>query len=182
VIGDHVDATVRELCDVAGIPCPALAAKGKLAVGQALYWKIGEPESLVVQVEMAKTERTRHVRKYIEGNLGKARSFYFRGPHGKLNLRAHNLMMFMHLADGVDDETWQFHAAQHDYSSWLRTQIKDHELADEAARIEQHPEPSREAMRAAIEKRYTLPADQASGIIDEETDVDASGRHVAAYP
>jgi hypothetical protein len=175
--------TVREYCEVAGVGVPALAATGKLPAGHALYWKVGEPETLVVQIEMPKTERTRHVRKYIEGNLGKSRSFMFRGPEGKLSLRAHNLMMFVHLAGGVDEDTWLFHAQQHDYSNWLRKEIKDTELADEIARIEQHPTPSREAVRAAIEKRYTLPADKPSGIVDEETDFErTSRRHAAAHP
>jgi hypothetical protein len=183
VVGDHVDTTVRELCEATGVDCPKMAATGKLPPGQALYWRIGDAESQLVQVEMAKTERTRHVRKYIEGNLGKVRSFYFRGPDNKLNLRAHNLMMFVHLALGVDEDTWVFHAKQHDYSKWLRAQIKDSDLADEVLRIEQHATPSREALRAAIEKRYTLPADKASGIVDEEVEHERSSqRHVTAYP
>jgi HAD superfamily hydrolase (TIGR01484 family) len=182
VIGDHVDSTVTELCEGLGIACPEFAATGKLPVGQALMWRIGEPETLVVQIAMPKTERTRHVRKYIEGNLGRVRSFYFRGAEAKLNLRAHNLMMFVHLASGVDEETWLFHAKEHHYSKWLREQVKDPELADEVERIEQHATPSRDALRLAIEKRYTLPADKPSGIVDEEVEAEhSSQRHVAAY-
>jgi HAD superfamily hydrolase (TIGR01484 family) len=168
VIGDKVDQTVRELCQVAKLPVPILAATGKLPTGQALYWKLGTPRTVVVQTEPPKLERTRHSRKYMEGNLGRARSFYFRGPAGKLNLKAHNLQLFVHLAAGVDDETWLYHAKQGEYSRWIRTEVKDGELADEIAQIESLDIPSREAVRAAIEKRYTLPADAPSGIIDEE--------------
>ena len=82
------------------------------------------------------TERRRHVRKYAEGELGPDRSFYFRGAAGKLNLRAHNLAVFLQLADGVDEETWLHHLRQGDYARWFRVCIKDDELAEEAGRIE----------------------------------------------
>ena len=76
----------------------------------------------------------------------------------------------MQLADGVDDETWEFHRARGDFSKWVRAQIKDHQLADELAEIETdrkaEPKDTRAAIRAAIEARYTLPADEPSGKID----------------
>jgi HAD superfamily hydrolase (TIGR01484 family) len=182
VIGEHVDQTVRELCEARNIDVPVLAAIGKLPTGQALYWQIGDPETQLVSYDPPKSARKRHVRKYAEGNIGKSRSFYFRGPHGKLNLKAHNLQLFTHLAEGVDDDTWEFHAKNHDYSGWIRSEVKDQELADEVHRLEQHPKPSREAIKAAIEKRYTLPADRPSGVVDEESDVPPpSKRHVAGY-
>ena len=49
------------------------------------------------------------MRNYTQGELGKDRSFYFRGPQQKLNLRAHNLMVFVQIAEGLDDETWLYH-------------------------------------------------------------------------
>ena len=51
----------------------------------------------------------RHRRKYAEAELPKGRSFYFRGPDRKLNLRAQNLKLFIQTAAGVDDETWLYH-------------------------------------------------------------------------
>jgi hypothetical protein len=108
----------------------------------------------------------------MEGNLGRDRAFYFRGPEGKLNLKAHNLQLFLHLADGVDDDTWMFHLRGRDYSLWLRTQVKDAELAGAVERIERDASlsapASRAAIRAAVEKRYTLAADKASGVIDSD--------------
>lgn len=166
VVGDHVDQTVRELCAVLGMRNPTFAATGTLPPGEALYWRIGTPATVAVRIDPPETERTRHQRKYMNGNLGKDRSFYFRGPDGKLNLAAPNLQLFVHLAGGVDDDTWLFHARNHDYSRWVRAQVKDAELADEIERIERHPTPSRDAVRAAIERRYTLPADQPSGVVE----------------
>jgi hypothetical protein len=102
------------------------------------------------------------VRKYASGDLGEDRSFYFRGPEGKLHLRAPNLGAFLELADGVDDDTWLHHLGRHDYSAWFREMIKDAELAAEGERIEglagASPRESRALMRAAVEARYTLPA------------------------
>ena len=108
------------------------------------------------------TERHRHTRKYAEGELPPDRSFYFRGPQGKLHLRAQNLMLFLQMADGVDDETWMYHLRKGDYSHWFREMIKDDELAGEAETIEKlpniSPADSRKLIKAAVEKRYTQPA------------------------
>jgi HAD superfamily hydrolase (TIGR01484 family) len=107
-------------------------------------------------------DRRRHRRKYAEGELGEDKSFYFRGPDGRLNLRAQNLDLFSQLADGVDDETWQYHLRRHDISRWFRDAIKDKALALEASEIEAQPDltaqESRDRMRAAIQRRYSKPA------------------------
>lgn len=172
-VGEGPARTLRELCDVCRIPTPAsIPADHKLPAGQALYWRVGTPEAFVVQIEPTKTERTRHSRKYMEGNLGRERAFYFRGADGKLNLKAHNLLTFLSIGEGVDDDTWLFHLRRGDYSRWLRSQVKDAELAGEIERIERDaalsaPD-SRAAIRAAVEKRYTAPADKPSGLIDSD--------------
>jgi hypothetical protein len=102
------------------------------------------------------------VRKYAEGELGPDRSFYFRGPADRLNLRVQNLDLFVQIAEGVDDETWLHHLRRGDYSRWFRDAIKNEDLAQEAAAIEQAPggsaADSRALIRSAIERRYTLPA------------------------
>ena len=89
------------------------------------------------------------------------RSFFFRGPDDRHNLRAQNLAIFSQMADGIE-ETWLFHLRRGDYSRWFREAIKDDELAAEAARIEAldgvSARESRELIRAAIASRYTLPA------------------------
>ena len=81
-------------------------------------------------------QRLRHSRKYAEGELGEDKSFYFRGPEGSLNLRARNLVLFLQLAEGVDDGTWLYHLHAGDYSRWVRDAINDDELAGEIANIE----------------------------------------------
>jgi hypothetical protein len=108
----------------------------------------------------AQTHR-RHTKKYAQGELGPDQSFFFRGPNNRLNLRAQNLNTFLAMADGVDDETWDYHRRQHDYSSWFIEVIKDKELADSARKIEDSDADaieSRQLVRKEIEQRYTAPA------------------------
>ena len=96
------------------------------------------------------------------------RSFYCRGPDGKLNLRAQNLIMFRQLADGVDDATWLNHLRKGDYSRWMEMAIKDPSLAHVVHEIEDMPglsvDDSRQRVAHAIEERYTLPATGGSTI------------------
>lgn len=83
--------------------------------------------------------------------------------HGALNLKAQNLMMFLQIAEGIDDRTWEHHLRAGDYSAWFSNQVKDKGLAEEAAVIEDDdsldPNRSRAAIAEAIHRRYTAPAD-----------------------
>jgi hypothetical protein len=143
----------------------------KLDAGDAILWRRGEKHATLVHTEAPTTELKRHSRKYAEGALAEEDCFYFRGPEGKLSLKAQNLIIFLQMADGVDDETWEYHRGRNDYSRWLRDKVKDGELADEVESVENDeslsPEASRAGVRAAIEGRYTLPADKPSGAVDE---------------
>jgi hydroxymethylpyrimidine pyrophosphatase-like HAD family hydrolase/energy-coupling factor transporter ATP-binding protein EcfA2 len=127
--------------------------------------RVGSPP-VCFRVSEPEADRRRHQRKYSAGELGEDISFYFRGPEGRLNLRAQNLELFMQLADGVDDETWQFHLQRHDVSEWFRAVIKDESLATEAADVEARddlpPDETRARIREAIQRRYTTSAGRAS--------------------
>jgi HAD superfamily hydrolase (TIGR01484 family) len=134
----------------------------KLEAGEALaWWRASGAPPFRLKVAPASGERRRHLRKYAEGNLGGDKSFYFRGPDGKLNLRAQNLILFNQIAEGVDDETWLHHLRQGDYSRWFRESIKDEALAEMAETFERQARPdagdSRKGIKAAIEERYTAP-------------------------
>ena len=125
------------------------------------WWlSIGSAPIKVRPIERS-VDRQRHHRKYAKGELGEDRSFYFRGPDARLNLRAQNLELFKQIGDGVDDATWTYHLQQHDVSRWFREVIKDESLATEAEAIESADLPasqSRTEIRQAIERRYTAPA------------------------
>ncbi|MDX2090733.1 MAG: HAD hydrolase family protein [Kofleriaceae bacterium] len=168
-VGEHPDETLREFARKVGVPAPDLAPIEKLAPGHTIYWKLGE-DPIEVATERGTTERRRHSRKYTEGNLGHDRCFFFRGEAARLNLKARNLHSFLDLGEGVDEDTWLFHLRRGDYSNWLRTQVKDVSLADAVAIVESNASlsasQSRKEIRAAIEARYTLPADEPTGRVD----------------
>ena len=129
--------------------------------GQVVVWFArAAHQPFPLRPEPGRAERIRHHRKYAEGDL-RWNSFYFRGPDGKTNLKAHNLAMFSHLAQGIDEETWMFHLRRGDYSRWFRGSIRDEELAQEAERIEHRhdlaPSQTRHLIRELIHARYTLP-------------------------
>jgi hypothetical protein len=116
--------------------------------------------TFAIEIMPGSADRIRHHRKYAEGNM-RHRSFFFRGPGNRQNIRAHNLAMFSQIAEGIDEETWMYHLRRGDYSRWLRGSVKDPYLADQAEQIERrldlHPSESRRLIRNLIEARYTLP-------------------------
>jgi len=77
-------------------------------------------------------------------------------------LRAQNLLTFLQLGEGVDEETWLFHLRQGDFSRWFESVIKDEELASSAREIERAGlvlvAEGRKKLREAVESRYTGPA------------------------
>jgi len=160
-IGHAWGETLRSFAEAAGL-APPPAPEGDLETGQAALWIVhgGEPP-FVFRADPPKSERKRHVRKYATGELRPDKSFYFRGPEARLNLRAQNLQVFLQLAQGVDDETWMHHLRQGDYSKWLRDAIRDEALAEEVARVERHggdPAATRQEIQKLVEDRYTAPA------------------------
>jgi hydroxymethylpyrimidine pyrophosphatase-like HAD family hydrolase len=161
-VGASPADTFAEFAASVGREAPGVEA-GPLESGEAMVWFLEQgARAHRIRTITPDLERTRHVRKYAVGDL-EDRSFFFRGPEGKLNLKAQNLTLFAQLADGVDDDTWQFHLVAGDYSRWMRACIKDDELADEvqaveAAAEERSPRDTRAEVRQSIERRYTAPA------------------------
>ena len=171
-VGEAPDETIRAFCKAAGQQPPELESTA-LEKGEVLAWRHAESRPVRVRTAPSRSEHSRHSRKYAEGNLGPDRSFRFRGPDEKLNLRAQNLVVFLQMAEGVDEETWRYHLQQGDYSRWFREGVKDKDLAAEAGRVEKElrdapASDSRAAIREAIEKRYTLPSEGPSGEVSAE--------------
>jgi hypothetical protein len=44
--------------------------------------------------------------------------------------------MFLEMADGVDEATWEWHRSRGDFSAWVETCIKNAELAAELWEVE----------------------------------------------
>jgi hydroxymethylpyrimidine pyrophosphatase-like HAD family hydrolase len=162
VVGKNAHEALRAFAERASqgpMPVPT----EDLEPGEAYRWLRTNPDSVDrFRVLAPEGERRRHERKYASGELGEDKSFYFRGPRGLLNLRAHNLSLFLQIAEGVDDATWTHHLLQHDYSRWLKDAIKDLALSSTVFAIEDDRAlgalESRRRIRRAIEEVYTLPA------------------------
>ncbi len=120
------------------IPAHPAIEGDKLPTGDALVWSRGDATAVeIIHTKPPRTERARHLRKYAAGNLGPERSFYFRGPEGKLNLKASKPV---HLPAtgrrrgrrdvGISPRE------QGDFSKWAAEQIKDKQLAADLAEVE----------------------------------------------
>jgi hypothetical protein len=161
VLGDEAERPVQAFA-AATERRLRLPDSATLEPGQALVWldAVG-PAPHRLRLQPSRSHQRRHSRKYAEGELSPERSFYFIGPQGKLKLRAQNLLVFLQIGDGVDEDTWVHHLRRHDYSAWIEREIKDPELSAEVRRIEDavaDAQASRRAVRAAVERLYTLPA------------------------
>jgi hypothetical protein len=159
-VGAEAADVIASYCNALGLKAPDTPAPP--GADEVLFWdRTLETPPMIVKVEGPSSEHRRHVRKYAKGTLGEDKSFYFRGPEGKLNLRAHNVSAFLQMAEGVDDETWLFHLRQKDYSRWFRQAIKDDGAADEIERVESASldMAGREEIRKIISRRYTAPAE-----------------------
>jgi hypothetical protein len=162
-LGEAPDKTIADYCAAIDEAAPSVPLQN-LVAGEAVVWdRSAKDAPFKLHIAPSEMDRRRHRRKYAEGELPQDRSFYFRGPDGRLNLRAQNLILFAQIADGVDDPTWEHHLRSGHYSQWFAEGIKDDALAEAARRIEKRrdlsPTDSRRLMRAAIEEHYTVPAE-----------------------
>ncbi len=158
-LGQDAAAKLRAFGEAAGWIWPENDAPA-VHRGEALIWAKNE-RPWRAQIIPGRAGRLGHARKYAAGEIGPGMEFYFRGPEGKLNLRATNLITFVQLAAGVDPETWSYHLRRGEYSRWFRDAIRSEELALEAERIEKDgklsPAESFAQIRQAIESRFRLP-------------------------
>ena len=158
-VGPGPERTLRSFCSASGreLHWPeGLSYKP----GRAVLWFARTDQPPVsMEIIPPAADRVRHRRKYAEGDL-RNKSFYFRGPANRQNLKAPNLTTFALLSEGIDEDTWLFHLRQGDYSRWFREAIKDRYLADQTERIERRsnlqPEATRKLIRNLIEARFTL--------------------------
>jgi hydroxymethylpyrimidine pyrophosphatase-like HAD family hydrolase len=162
-VGDEPDKTLANFAEATGRSVPPGTWSKARQPGEVIVWSPdagAAPER--VEVLPASWVHRRHTRKYARGELEPDRSFYFRGPNEKMNLRAQNLQLFVQLANGVDDETWTHHLRHGDYSRWIRDGIRDDRLANRIEDIEHDAglsaDASKQLVTKAIDESYTNPA------------------------
>ncbi len=160
-VGEEAEKTIAKFCGVVGERPPRVPAESAESTEVVVWRRDGKQAPCRVKLIPSKLEHHRHTRKYAEGELPPERSFYFQGPEGKLNLRAQNLILFLQMAEGVDDDTWDYHLRRGDISKWFRESIKDEVMAAEAAEVEERQgfsaEESRKQILEIVERHYTLP-------------------------
>jgi HAD superfamily hydrolase (TIGR01484 family) len=159
-IGHSPEKTLGTYAQAVGHPFTWPAGL-KCEKNEVVAWFVSDGEApFSMRPRPGRAERIRHLRKYAEGNM-RYRSFFFRGPDNRHNLRAQNLAVFCQMVEGIDEPTWMFHLKRSDYSRWFRDAVKDHYLADEMERIERRndvsPEQARHLVRELVAARYTLP-------------------------
>ena len=161
-LGPQALSILEQISQIIGDPLPEFSMKPP-SENEALLWQ-RSPTSIIktIRADKPKQQHKRHTRKYALGDLSEEFCFYFRGPKGALRLKAQNLMIFLQIAEGVDDPTWMHHLKKKHYSDWFKTHIKDDVLAEAAVKIESNkalsPAESRQAIADLIKKRYTAPA------------------------
>ena len=129
-----------------------------LPKGSAWLWEVTQAKPFVIETRKPEHLSKRHIRKYATGDMIH-NAFIFRGPGNKLNLKANNALMFVQMADGVDDKTWNFHLKRHDYSTWFADSLHDDELAQLTKEVEStvtDAETSKEKILSHVKARYTL--------------------------
>jgi hypothetical protein len=161
VIGDAPRDIIREFCKATGRVPPKMP-EITLSKGESLFWDTESDEGpLLFRSIIPREIHERHRLKYAKGDLEPDKSFIFRGPRGKLTLRANNLSFFVQLAEGVDDDTWMYHLRRGDYSRWFCDVIHDDALAGQTGEIERDssisPAESRRRIIGMIQERYTAP-------------------------
>ena len=155
-VGPSPEVTLGDAAAVLGVPTPKVPARSERSDECVVWFRTDGSEPRRMSTIPSRSTRLRHLRKYADGNLA-YRSFFFRGPGGKLNLRAQNLTAFSQLLMGVDDETFLYHLRRGDYDAWLRGVIKDGELAAEVEKLRNSNRPPlelRHLITDAIDRRY----------------------------
>jgi hydroxymethylpyrimidine pyrophosphatase-like HAD family hydrolase len=154
VVGKDSHYPIEQYCKSLHIEEPAIP---QIEKGEICVWNrhTGE-DPFIIRFNIPQKLLQRHKRKYAEGNMD-YNSFVFTGPENKLKLVASNLILFKHLAEGIDEDTWNYHLLRGDFENWFRDKVHDDELAEvsnEAARINDS-EISRRRILDYINEKYT---------------------------
>lgn len=156
-VGEGSTYALEEFCSARDLEMPA--PPPTLSKNEAYAWDLeNNREPTVIRFKMPEQLHQRHKKKYALGDLGR-HSFYFTGPENKLKLKAHNLMMFIHLAEGVDDATWLYHLQRNDFTNWFKCCIHDEDLISLSEDVTTHhpsAKKSKKMLLDYIRTKYTL--------------------------
>jgi len=155
IVGNNTRYPFEQFCRILGLKIPDSIPS--LAEDEICIWeRKTERPPYKAKFHLPRQLQQRHKKKYAEGDMGD-NSFIFTGPENRLHLSANNLMLFIHLADGVGKETWLFHLHRGDFTKWFREAVHDEELArvGEEAETLKDPAASRKKIVDFIAQKYT---------------------------
>lgn len=155
--GDHTAGdSVDFLAEVTGTDPQELAACLHTPSSDALLATVGEAGApLELTLAARATRHVRHWHKYVHGGLPPHLRFY---PHGSDHGCANLGDLHRSLAT-LSADTLTFHAHRSDFSRWIAHVVADPDLAALIEQLEayhdpHHAEPTRHALRHAIEARH----------------------------
>ncbi|HTE32469.1 MAG TPA: HAD-IIB family hydrolase [Chryseolinea sp.] len=155
-IGNNKKYVIEQFCVIRKCAVPGKIPD--LSVGEASVWDIGGgKDPYMIHYKLPGQLQHRHKRKYAIGDMAE-NSFIFTGPQNKMHLKANSLMMFVQLAEGIDDDTWLYHLKRNDYKNWAADCIHDQSLVDavkEAGRRYPDVYGSKKIILGYIKKEYT---------------------------
>jgi hydroxymethylpyrimidine pyrophosphatase-like HAD family hydrolase len=154
-LGKDAGYPIELFCSALKIPMPdgvPILGENEIAVWEREHMR----PPYKAKVHMPSQLLQRHKKKYATGDMS-YNSFIFKGPENKQHLVANNLMMFVHLAEGIDAETWLYHLGRKDFSRWFEHTVHDAELAEAAREAERMNDvaASKKHIIDNVNQRYT---------------------------
>ena len=126
VVGSNTAYPIKQYCKVLRMDVPSIP---EISEAEICVWDIEKKTApTAIRYFWPQKLLKRHKRKYAQGNMA-SNSFIFTGIENKLHLVAPNLMMFKHIAEGIDAGSWLFHLQRKDFSKWFRNKVHDENLA-----------------------------------------------------
>ncbi len=154
-IGKDSAYPFQQFCEKLQLPMPSNIPS--LSENEIAVWdRENGPAVYKARFNLPVQLQQRHKKKYAQGDMS-YNSFIFTGPGNKMHLKANNLLLFAHIAEGIDAETWWFHLRRQDFSHWFRDSVHDEELArvgEEAEKISDM-EASKKHILSYITTKYT---------------------------
>lgn len=154
-IGKDSAYPFQQFCEKLQLPMPSNIPS--LSENEIAVWdRESSPSVYKARFNLPVQLQQRHKKKYAQGDMS-YNSFIFTGPGNKMHLKANNLMLFAHIAEGIDAETWLFHLYRKDFSRWFRDSVHDEDLArvgEEAEKISDM-EASKKHILSYITTKYT---------------------------
>lgn len=155
---------LAEFCALCGMAAPPTAWNPDAA--RALMWRSGESAGGLVPYPPQR-RHIRHAGKYATGDVGRERSFYFRGPDNRYLVAARNLFEFITVARQLPPEVWSHHLGNGDVGRWFRHVIGDDKLVELADTLARAPDcadfESLDLLSRLIGDRYCLPTEPPAG-------------------